>query len=130
MIQSIGYATESATGKLKPYEFLRKNPATHEVLVAVQYCGICHSDVHQARNEWKNTNYPCMPGHEIIGTVEKVGSQVKNFEVGEVVGIGCMINSCQTCPSCLEGLEQYCEKGATATYNGNLHGRCFNLNRF
>ena len=120
MLQSIGYATESATGALKPFEFLRKNPTENEVQIAVQYCGICHSDVHQAKNEWKNTNYPCMPGHEVVGVVEKIGPKVKNFKVGEVVGVGCMINSCQKCEACLEGLEQYCEKGATATYNGNM----------
>ncbi|MBC7753196.1 MAG: NAD(P)-dependent alcohol dehydrogenase [Moraxellaceae bacterium] len=120
MVQALGYATKSAKGKLKPLEFKRKDPAGNEVQISVKYCGVCHSDVHQARNEWSNTNYPCMPGHEIIGVVEKKGAKVKNLKVGELVGVGCMIKSCQNCESCKEGLEQYCTKGATATYNGNI----------
>ncbi|MBY0315218.1 MAG: NAD(P)-dependent alcohol dehydrogenase [Bdellovibrionales bacterium] len=120
MLHAIGYATTSPRGKLKPYEFKRKTPQAHEVQIDVHYCGVCHSDVHQARNEWQNTNYPCMPGHEIIGVVGAVGPNVKKFKVGDTVGVGCMINSCKSCESCKEGLEQYCEKGATGTYNGNL----------
>ena len=120
MVQAFGIATKSATGKLKPYDFKRRDPKDREVQISVQYCGVCHSDVHQARNEWNNTNYPCMPGHEIIGVVEKIGSKVKKFKVGQLVGVGCMIDSCKNCESCEEGLEQYCKKGATATYNGNF----------
>src|SRR4051812_6236001 len=105
MVRAIGYATKSKRGALKPYEFTRKNVGKNEVLIDIQYCGICHSDVHQARNEWHNTVYPCMPGHEIIGTVEKVGSAVKKFKAGDVVGVGCLIDSCQKCENCLNGLE-------------------------
>lgn len=120
MLRALGYAAKTAKGLLKPYEFFRKNLQAGEILVDIHYCGVCHSDVHQARNEWDNTIYPCVPGHEIIGTVEKIGKNVKNFKVGELVGVGCMVNSCGKCKSCKEGLEQYCEKGATATYNGNM----------
>jgi len=120
MIPALGYATKTSRGKLKPYEFTRHNPKPDEVLIAIRYCGVCHSDVHQARNEWQNTNYPCMPGHEIIGSVEKVGSKVTKFKEGDVVGVGCMIGSCKQCDACREGLEQLCARGATATYNGNM----------
>jgi len=120
MIQTIGYASKSKTSKLKPYEFSRKDVGLHEVLIDIQYCGVCHSDVHQVKNEWQNTLYPCMPGHEIIGVVEKVGKKVTKWKIGEVVGVGCMIDSCHKCESCKEGLEQFCSQGATATYNGNL----------
>ncbi|MBC7660708.1 MAG: NAD(P)-dependent alcohol dehydrogenase [Chitinophagaceae bacterium] len=121
MIQAIGYATKSAHAALKPYEFTRPDPKANEVQIKITHCGICHSDVHQARNEWNNTLYPCMPGHEIIGRVEKTGSAVKKFKTGDIVGVGCMVDSCKECPSCKEGLEQYCEseKGFLATYNGN-----------
>ncbi len=120
MIPTIGYASKSKTSKLKPYEFSRKDVGPHEILIDIQYCGVCHSDVHQVKNEWQNTLYPCMPGHEIIGVVEKVGKKVSRWKTGELVGVGCMIDSCHKCESCKEGLEQFCVRGATATYNGNL----------
>lgn len=130
MINAIGYATKSAHASLKPYEFTREEPAINEVQIAISHCGICHSDVHQARNEWKNTVYPCMPGHEIIGTVEKIGSNVKKFKVGDTVGVGCMVDSCHECSACKEGLEQYCEKGFLATYNGNMRNPTKENNTF
>lgn len=120
MIDAIGYAAKSSRDALKPHEFTRKDPAVNEVQIAISHCGICHSDVHQARNEWMNTVYPCMPGHEIVGTVEKIGSGVSKFKVGDSVGVGCLIDSCHECSACKEGLEQLCEKGALATYNGNM----------
>ena len=119
MIQAIGYATKTSHGKLKPFEFERNEPRPNEVQIAIQYCGVCHSDVHQAKNEWKNTVYPCLPGHEIVGTVEAIGNQVKKFRKGDIVGVGCMIDSCHECEPCKAGLENYCEKGFLATYNGN-----------
>lgn len=119
MVHAIGYAAKTSSSELKPYEFERRQPKANDVLIDIQYCGICHSDVHQARNEWKNTVYPCMPGHEIIGVVQAVGSSVTKFSEGDLVGVGCMVDSCHECTNCKEGLEQYCEKGFLATYNGN-----------
>lgn len=119
MIHTIGYAAKHSQSSLKPYEFDREEPLANEVQIDIEFCGVCHSDVHQAKNEWHNTLYPCMPGHEIIGRVVKAGTHVTKFKVGDRVGVGCMIDSCKECESCKEGLEQYCEKGFLATYNGN-----------
>lgn len=116
-IQVKGYAAESATTPLIPFSFERRDPREHDVVIEILYTGICHSDIHTARNEWHRTQYPCVPGHEIIGRVIAVGNKVRNFNVDEIVGVGCMVGSCQTCPSCQRGLEQYCEKGFTMTYN-------------
>ena len=96
----------------------RRAPGAHDVAIDIAYCGVCHSDLHQARGEWAGTLYPCVPGHEIVGTVSAVGSAVSAFKVGDTVGVGCMVDSCQHCSSCEEGLEQYCENGFTGTYNG------------
>lgn len=104
----------------KPFEALtieRREPGPRDVQIDIAYCGICHSDLHTARAEWPGTLYPCVPGHEIVGKVSAVGNEVSGFKVGDVVGIGCLVNSCKQCPSCDEGLEQYCEKGWTGTYN-------------
>jgi uncharacterized zinc-type alcohol dehydrogenase-like protein len=90
----------------------------HDVQIAIAYCGVCHSDLHQVRSEWDGTLYPCVPGHEIVGPVTAVGAHVDRFKVGDIVGVGCMVDSCQHCASCDEGLEQYCENGFTPTYNG------------
>ncbi len=120
MVHAIGYAAKSKTSLLKSFEFLRKNLTAQDVQIDIQYCGVCHSDVHQARNEWHNTQYPCVPGHEIVGVVEKVGRGVKKFKVGDLVGVGCMIDSCGKCQPCKDGEENLCEKGALATYNGNM----------
>jgi uncharacterized zinc-type alcohol dehydrogenase-like protein len=111
------YATTHPKSPLGPFSITRREPRAEDVALDIAYCGICHSDVHQARNEWKNSIYPMVPGHEIVGRVTRVGSAVTAFRPGDLVGVGCMIDSCRTCASCREGLEQYCEKGAIATYN-------------
>ena len=106
--------------KLEPMEVERGTPKDDEVLIEVLYCGVCHSDIHQVANDWKNTIYPCVPGHEIVGKIAELGSAVKNFRVGDTVGVGCMINSCGDCASCKKGDEQFCRGpvGMTMTYNG------------
>ncbi len=122
MTDAIGYAAKSRRTSLKPHAFTRRTPGPQDVEIDVMFCGVCHSDLHQVRNEWKNTVYPCMPGHEIVGRVSRVGSGVTLYEPGDLVGVGCMVDSCGECSACREGLEQYCEgpKGATLTYNGPL----------
>lgn len=117
MLKTQGYAAKSATSKLEPFTVERRDLRDHDVLLDILYCGICHSDLHMIRNEWKNTIYPIVAGHEIIGRVAKVGKAVKNFKEGDLAGIGCIVGSCQTCASCKENLEQYCEKGFTLTFN-------------
>jgi uncharacterized zinc-type alcohol dehydrogenase-like protein len=111
------YASASANSPLKPYSIQRRDPGPRDVLIEILYCGVCHSDLHQARNEWNNTIYPCVPGHEIIGRVVKVGSKVSKFHEGDIAAVGCMVGSCGKCRSCQEGLEQYCENGSILTYN-------------
>jgi uncharacterized zinc-type alcohol dehydrogenase-like protein len=118
MLQSIGYGTTSAEQALHILRFTRRDPGAHDVAIEILYCGVCHSDLHTARNEWGNTAYPVVPGHEIVGRVTKVGNQVTRFQEGEIVGVGCMVDSCQRCSSCAQGLEQYCENGFVGTYNG------------
>ena len=118
MFACIGYATESADQPLAPFSFERRDVGPTDVRIEISYCGVCHSDLHTARNEWKNTVYPCLPGHEIVGRVVEVGGEVTKFKVGDLAGVGCMVESCRTCPSCQEGLEQYCENGFVGTYNG------------
>lgn len=105
---------------LKPMEVERQEPAANELQIEVLYCGVCHSDIHQVENDWMNTIYPCVPGHEIVGKVVKTGAQATKFKVGDLVGVGCMINSCQGCGCCRTGEEQFCESptGPTMTYNG------------
>ncbi len=122
MTTAIGYAAKSASSDLKPFEFERRTPAATDVAIDILYCGVCHSDVHQARNEWKNTVYPCLPGHEIVGRVKSVGNAVTKFKIGDLVGVGCMVDSCHDCESCQEGLENYCSdaEGFLATYNGKM----------
>ncbi|NMM09754.1 MAG: NAD(P)-dependent alcohol dehydrogenase [Polaromonas sp.] len=118
MLPSVGYAAQTAQTPLTPYSFERREPGPHDVQIEIMYCGVCHSDLHTVRDEWHNTVYPVVPGHEIIGRVTQVGEHVKKFKVGQIAGVGCMVDSCQTCPSCAEGLEQYCEVGFVGTYNG------------
>lgn len=118
MIRTKGYAAKSSKSSLAPFSFYRREPGPHDVLIKTLYCGICHSDIHQARNEWKSSRYPMVPGHEIVGRVARVGSKVKRFKVGESVGVGCFVDSCRKCPSCREGFEQYCEGHISFTYNG------------
>ena len=117
MIDVKGYAALTAQSPLAPFTFSRREVGRQDVLIGIRYCGICHSDVHQARDEWGGSLFPMVPGHEIVGTVEKVGASVKQFKVGQMVGVGCFVDSCRTCPQCKKGLEQYCEGHLTFTYN-------------
>ncbi|HKR39844.1 MAG TPA: NAD(P)-dependent alcohol dehydrogenase [Paraburkholderia sp.] len=118
MYPTYGYAARDAASPLAPFEFQRRDMRELDVRIDVLFCGVCHSDLHQARDEWRNTIYPVVPGHEIVGRVAEVGSGVTKYKVGELVGVGCLVDSCRTCPSCAEGLEQYCENGWVGTYNG------------
>jgi len=116
MTQSQGWASQSATTPLAPFRFSRRDPRENDVAVDIQFCGVCHSDIHFVRNEWGNAVYPVVPGHEIVGRVSAVGSAVSRFKPGDLVGVGVIIDSCRTCPSCRAGEEQYCDVGATLTY--------------
>ena len=122
MIKTQAYAAQSASTALAPFSIERRDPGPHDVQLEILYCGVCHSDLHTVRNEWRNTLYPSVPGHEIVGRVVAVGSQVRGFKAGELAGVGCLIDSCGHCPSCGEGLEQYCENGFVGTYNGPAFG--------
>lgn len=113
-----GYATQSATTPLAPFSFERREPAGRDVAIQILHCGVCHSDLHTARNDWGQTVFPCVPGHEIVGRVTAVGDGVSKYAVGDLVGVGCLVDSCQHCAACDQGLEQYCESGSTDTYNG------------
>jgi uncharacterized zinc-type alcohol dehydrogenase-like protein len=116
MIQSWGYAAQQSTTPLAPFSFNRRDLTEKDVAVEIEYCGVCHSDIHSTRNEWGNALYPMVPGHEIIGRVTAVGSGVTKFKVGDRVGVGVIVDSCRTCSSCKAGEEQYCEVGMTLTY--------------
>ncbi|UMZ13872.1 NAD(P)-dependent alcohol dehydrogenase [Pseudomonas sp. MPFS] len=116
MYTAIGYAAQSATTPLAPMSFQRRSPRPDDVAIEILYCGVCHSDIHQARNEWGIAVYPLMPGHEIIGRVTAVGSSVSLHKVGDLVGVGCMVDSCRQCEACAANLEQYCLQGPTLTY--------------
>ncbi|CAE6804823.1 NAD(P)-dependent alcohol dehydrogenase [Paraburkholderia haematera] len=118
MSTTYAYAATDATAPLAPFEIQRRALRAHDVQMDVLFCGVCHSDLHQARNEWKNTVFPVVPGHEIVGRVTAVGPDVTKYKVGDLVGVGCLVDSCRTCASCEEGLEQYCENGFVGTYNG------------
>lgn len=111
------YAATSATSPLTPFVLHRRDPGPHDVRLDILFCGVCHSDLHQARNEWSNTAYPCVPGHEIIGRVVQTGQQVTRFREGDTAAVGCMVGSCGTCPSCLDDEQQFCERGPVFTYN-------------
>jgi uncharacterized zinc-type alcohol dehydrogenase-like protein len=116
------FAATSATSPLSPYSFTRRAPQPHDVQIEILFCGVCHSDLHQTRDEWKSfmpTAYPCVPGHEIVGRVVKVGKDVKKFKEGDLAAVGCMVDSCRVCENCKAGEEQYCINFATFTYNGN-----------
>ena len=117
MNKTIGYAAHSSTAPLESFAFDRREPGPGDVEIDIQYCGVCHSDLHTARNEWNMTVYPVIPGHEIIGRVSRVGSGVPSVVAGDVVGVGCMVDSCGTCPDCAVGLEQYCQSFPILTYN-------------
>ncbi len=111
------FGTEAAEAALQQLDIHRRKPSPHDVEIDILYCGVCHSDLHTARNEWHGTIYPCVPGHEIVGKIVRVGSHVTKFKVGDFAGVGCMVDSCRECQYCNEGLEQYCEAGMTGTYN-------------
>lgn len=117
MIQSKGYAAQTPTADLAAWKFERRAVGAHDVQIEIQYCGVCHSDLHQIKNDWFPGVFPMVPGHEIVGKVIKVGDHVKNFKVGDIAGVGCMVDSCQVCEECKDGLEQYCAEGNTQTYN-------------
>ncbi|WP_311970224.1 NAD(P)-dependent alcohol dehydrogenase [Pseudomonas baltica] len=122
MTQALTYAAQNASDRLKPFKIERRAPGADDVQIDILFCGVCHSDLHTARNEWQNTLYPSVPGHEIVGKVTAVGAAVTRFKVGDLAGVGCMVDSCQHCASCAEGEEQYCENGFTGTYNGPVFG--------
>ncbi|HVV28314.1 MAG TPA: NAD(P)-dependent alcohol dehydrogenase [Rhizomicrobium sp.] len=123
-MQTSAYAAQSATTPFGPFSIDRREPGPKDVAIEILFCGVCHSDLHTARGEWPGVQYPCVPGHEIIGRVTAVGKDVSRFKPGQIVGVGCMVDSCRTCASCQEGLEQYCEGpvGFTGTYNGPVGG--------
>ncbi len=116
-IKTKSYAANGIDQELKPFEIHRREPGPNDVLIDIKFCGVCHSDVHQAKNEWGISRFPMVPGHEITGIVAKVGERVKSFKPGDRVGVGCLVDSCKECSACKDGLEQYCEKHAVLTYN-------------
>jgi uncharacterized zinc-type alcohol dehydrogenase-like protein len=117
-IRATGFAAQNKTAKLEKWEFERNAPEANDVQIEVMFCGVCHSDIHQARDEWHNTVWPSVPGHEVVGKVSQIGSAVTKFKVGDIVGVGCMINSCGHCENCKSGDQQYCTNGVIQTYNG------------
>jgi alcohol dehydrogenase (NADP+) len=119
MVQVKGYAAPKAREPLQPFQFERRTPGPHDVQIDIKYCGVCHSDLHQIRDEWAQGIFPMVPGHEIVGVVEQVGNAVRRFKAGDTVGVGCLVDSCGTCPSCKEGLEQFCDGPAIFTYNAH-----------
>jgi uncharacterized zinc-type alcohol dehydrogenase-like protein len=112
------FAAHSATTPLGPHTIHRREPGPQDVEIDIRYCGVCHSDIHQARNEWGGSSFPMVPGHEIVGVVTRVGEKVSRFKAGDLAGIGCFVDSCRTCYNCKSGEEQFCENGAAWTYNG------------
>ena len=112
------FAATAANLPLEPFELHRRDVGPHDVLIESAFCGVCHTDIHQVRNEWGGSMFPMVPGHEIVGRVAQVGARVKGFKPGDLAGVGCMVDSCRVCAACREGLEQYCEKGFNPTYNG------------
>jgi len=117
MIATKGYAALDANSPLTAFSFERRALGPRDIHLEILYCGVCHSDLHQVRNEWGNSTYPMVPGHEIVGRVKKVGDQVKKFTIGEIGAVGCLVDSCRECENCKQGLEQYCHNGAVGTYN-------------
>jgi uncharacterized zinc-type alcohol dehydrogenase-like protein len=118
MIPVVGYAAKKAEGPLASYSFKRREPLDHDIVIDIQYCGICHSDIHQVKDEWGGSTFPIVPGHEIAGIVSQVGLKVSHYTVGDRVGVGCFVDSCRRCSPCCKGLEQYCVEGCSLTYNG------------
>jgi alcohol dehydrogenase (NADP+) len=118
MIPVVGYAAKKAKGPLASYSFKRREPLDHDIVIDIKYCGICHSDIHQVKDEWGGSTFPIVPGHEIAGIVSQVGLKVSHYTVGDRVGVGCFVDSCRRCSPCCKGLEQYCVEGCSLTYNG------------
>ncbi|ACU62028.1 NAD(P)-dependent alcohol dehydrogenase [Chitinophaga pinensis] len=118
MIQAKAYAAQTPESDLAPWNFERRDVGNHDVQFDILYCGVCHSDLHQIKNEWFPGIFPMVPGHEIVGKVSKVGPHVKKYKVGDLVGVGCLVDSCRSCDNCKDGLEQYCTNGHSQTYNG------------
>ncbi len=123
VIDTIGYAAIKAKENMSAVKFKRLDSGPQDVELQLLFCGICHSDLHQAKNDWKNTVFPCVPGHEVVGQVSKIGVDVLNFKIGDIAAVGCMIDSCGSCFSCRNGAEQYCESptGFLGTYNGTMN---------
>ena len=117
MLKTPAYAAQSPTKPLAPFAIERREPGPRDVLIDILYCGVCHSDIHQARGEWGSSAFPMVPGHEIVGRVRQVGREVTKFSPGDLAGVGCFVDSCRECEQCRSGLEQFCEKGAAFTYN-------------
>jgi alcohol dehydrogenase (NADP+) len=115
--KTTGYAAQSSTSPLQPFSLERRDPGPQDIQIEILFCGVCHSDLHTVRNEWTNTTYPVVPGHEIVGRVAKAGAQVRKFKEGDLAAVGCMVDSDRVCPSCQAGLQQYCEFTPTFTYN-------------
>jgi len=122
MSRTPAYAAASATSPLAPFAIDRRTPGPRDVQIDILYCGVCHSDIHQVRDEWGGSIFPMVPGHEIVGRVSAVGGEVSKYEVGDAVGVGCFVDSCRECAQCRAGLEQYCDQGMTATYNARERG--------
>jgi alcohol dehydrogenase (NADP+) len=112
-----GYAAFDSKNPLRSFVFERRDPGAHDVLIEIAFCGVCHSDLHQVRDEWSGSKYPMVPGHEIVGKVTRVGSEVRKYKAGDKVGVGCLVDSCRECAMCKKGFEQFCEKGMVGTYN-------------
>ena len=122
MTASRGYAAQSATAPLAPFAFERRTPGLKDIHIEIAFCGVCHSDLHQVRNEWGGSIFPMVPGHEIVGRVTAIGGGVSRFKVGDRAGVGCLVESCRSCDNCLDGQQQYCTSGATFTYNSREPG--------
>jgi uncharacterized zinc-type alcohol dehydrogenase-like protein len=118
MIQVLGYAANHAKATISPYSFDRREPRDYDIVMHIEFCGICHSDIHQVNDDWGGSIFPMVPGHEITGTVSQVGNKVARYKVGDRVGVGCFVDSCRKCDPCHKGVEQYCIEGMTTTYNG------------
>ena len=116
-METKGFAAHSNTDILHPFSFDRRDVGVDDIKIEILFCGVCHSDIHQVRNEWGGTTYPIVPGHEIVGRITDVGKNVQKFSVGDLAGVGCLVDSCKTCDNCGRGLEQFCRNGATGTYN-------------
>ena len=117
MIPVKAFAAQNTTAPLSPFNFERREPGAHDVQIEILYCGVCHSDLHQIRDEWGGSIFPMVPGHEIVGRIVKIGSHVTKFSVGQLAGVGCFVDSCRVCPNCKAGIEQYCDSGMSGTYN-------------